>query len=70
MELSTEEIVERGTEALGAQDFVGAEQLYRIVLRLEPDHSEANHGLATVLASTGNAEAALPLFVNAIQSNL
>ena len=69
MKLSTEEIVERGTEALGAQDFAGAEQLYRIVLRLEPDHSEASHGLATVLASAGDTEAALPLFLNAIQSS-
>ena len=45
-----------------------AERLYHEILQIEPKHPEANHNLAKLLIQKDQVQAALPLFLNALES--
>lgn len=45
-----------------------AEQLYRMILTAEPDHTEANHNLGMLLLKQRRASAALPFFAKAFDT--
>jgi len=46
-----------------------AEQLYRAILRVRPDHPDANHNLGLLAVAAGNIANALPLFKKALEAN-
>lgn len=46
-----------------------AERLYREVLRLQPQHADANHNLGVLAVTAGKPELALPLLKAALQAN-
>ena len=50
-------------------DLETAERLYRAILAVSPDHSDANHNLGVLLVTTKGPEFALPLFRTAIALN-
>ena len=50
-------------------DLETAERLYRAILAVSPDHSDANHNLGVLLVSTKGPEFALPFFRAAIAVN-
>ena len=50
-------------------DLETAERLYRAILAVSPDHSDANHNLGVLVVSTEGPEFALPFFRAAIAVN-
>ncbi len=45
-----------------------AEDAYRVILELVPDHGDANHNLAVIALESGHAAAAVVLFRNALEN--
>ena len=52
-----------------AKQWPEAAALYQVVLRLEPEHPDANHNLGAVMVEQGDPLAAIPLFQIALQSD-
>lgn len=52
-----------------AKDLSQAEELYRAVLSLVPDHPDANHNLGAIAVECGQFLAAVPFFQAALQAN-
>ncbi|PIF27483.1 putative O-linked N-acetylglucosamine transferase (SPINDLY family) [Acidovorax sp. 56] len=52
-----------------AQNLAQAEELYRAVLSLAPDHADANHNLGAIAMECGQFLAAVPFFQAALQAN-
>lgn len=52
-----------------AKDLSQAEELYRAVLSLAPDHPDANHNLGAIAVECGQFLAAVPFFQAALQAN-
>ena len=52
-----------------AKDLSQAEELYRAVLSLAPDHPDANHNLGAIAVECGQFLAAVPFFPAALQAN-
>lgn len=46
-----------------------AEQLYRAILQVQPQHPDANHNLGVLAVGVGQAAAALPLLKVALEAN-
>jgi tetratricopeptide (TPR) repeat protein len=46
-----------------------AERLYRLILKSNPEHADANHNLGVIGASVNKADVALPFFRAAIKTN-
>ena len=51
-----------------AKDLSQAEELYRAVLSLAPDHPDANHNLGAIAVECGQFLAAVPFFQTALQA--
>jgi tetratricopeptide (TPR) repeat protein len=52
-----------------ANDFEGAEKLYRDILRMQPNHAEANHNLGVLSLQNNQAIASLPYFTVALDAD-
>ena len=52
-----------------AKDWEQAAMLYQVVLRLLPDHADANHNLGAILVEQGHPLDAIPFFQKALQAN-
>ena len=64
--------IEQSLQQANSYDHAGqiqdAERLYNDILQIEPKHPEANHNLAKLLIQKDQVQAALPLFLNALES--
>ena len=69
MELTIEQALQRGVAAHKEGKFQEAERLYRAILQSQPWHPDANHNLGLIAVSVNKADAALPLFKAALESN-
>ena len=69
MKLTIEQALQQGVAAHKGGKFQDAERLYRAILQSQPAHPDANHNLGVLVVSVNNAEAALPLFKTALESN-
>ena len=69
MELTIEQALEQGVAAHKAGRFQEAERLYRVVLQSQPSHPDANYNLGLLAVQFNKADAALPLFKTAIETN-
>lgn len=52
-----------------AKQWSEAAALYQVVLRLEPEHPDANHNLGAVMVEQGNYLGAIPFFQAALQTD-
>lgn len=52
-----------------AKDWEQAAMLYQVVLRLLPEHADANHNLGAILVEQGHPLDAIPFFQKALQAN-
>ncbi|MFA7240853.1 MAG: tetratricopeptide repeat protein [Sulfuricellaceae bacterium] len=52
-----------------AGQFQEAEQLYRVILQVQPGHPDANHNLGVLLGQTGRRVAGLPHLKAALEAN-
>ena len=69
MELTIEQALQQGVAAHKEGKLQDAERLYWAILQSQPLHPDANHNLGVLAVSVNKAEAALPLFKTALESN-
>jgi tetratricopeptide (TPR) repeat protein len=69
MELTIEQALQQGVAAHKEGKLQDAERLYRAILQSQPAHPDANHNLGVLAVSVNKADAALPLFKVAIETN-
>ena len=69
MELTIEQALEQGVAAHKQGKLQDAERLYRAILQSQPAHPDANHNLGLLAVSVNKADAALPLFKTALETN-
>ena len=69
MELTVDQALQQGVTAHQEGKLEDAERLYRAILQSEPLHPDANHNLGVLAVSANKADAALPLFKTAIETN-
>ena len=68
-QLTLEEALQQGIAHHQAGRLGEAEQLYRAILKVVPDHPDANHNLGVIATQTGNPASALPHFKAALEAN-
>jgi tetratricopeptide (TPR) repeat protein len=69
MELTIEQALQQGVAAHKEGKLQDAERLYRAILQSQPLHPDANHNLGVIAVSVNKADAALPLFKTALETN-
>jgi len=69
MELTIEQVLQRGVAAHKEGKLQEAERFYQTILQSQPSHPDANHNLGVLAVSLNKAEAALPLFKAALDAN-
>ena len=69
MELTIQQALQQGVAAHKQGNLQDAERLYRAILKSQPAHPDANHNLGVLAVSVNDAEAALPLFKTALETN-
>lgn len=69
MELTIDQVLQRGIASHKAGNIQEAQQFYRTILRSQPMHPDANHNLGVLVASSNNLGDALPLFKSALDAN-
>ena len=62
MELEIDEILQKGIEAYGAGQVPEAERLFDQILRVQPDHPDANHKMGKLAFGEDRVEEALAYF--------
>jgi tetratricopeptide (TPR) repeat protein len=69
MELTIDQALQKAVEAHKAGKLQDAESQYRAILQAQPNHPDANHNLGVLAVSVNKSEAALPLFITALEAN-
>ena len=69
MELTIEQALQQGIAAHKEGKLQDAERFYKAILQSQPAHADANHNLGVLAVSVNKADAALPLFKNALEAN-
>jgi len=67
MTLTVEQALQQGIAAHKAGKLQEAEQLYRAILQIQPDHPDTNHNLGLIAISANQIEAALSLLRTALE---
>ena len=69
MKISIDSALSKAIEAHKAGDYVLADRYYTAILRIKPDHPDANHNLGVLALSLGKIRESIPFFKSAIRSN-
>ena len=69
MDLTIDQALRKGVDAYNTGKLQEAEHFYRAILQAQPGHPDANHNLGLIAVSVNKAEAALPLFKIALETN-
>jgi tetratricopeptide (TPR) repeat protein len=69
MELTIEQLLQKGVAAHKEGKLEDAEHFYRAILQSKPAHPDANHNLGLLAASFNKIGAALPLFKAALEAD-
>ena len=69
MEAIIKEVLSKGVEIHIAGEFDLAGQLYSSVIKLDPNHADANHNMGLLKVDTGEALEALPYLQTALQAD-
>ena len=69
MELNIDQTLQRGIEAHKARRLQEADRLYAAILKVNPNHPDANHNMGVLAVSAGKVKQALPFFKIALKSN-
>ena len=70
MEEIIQEALNKGVELHVAGEFDLASQLYESVIKLQPDHADANHNMGVLKLTTGNDLEALSYLQKALQADM
>ena len=69
MELTLDQALQKGIEAHKAGRVQEADRYYTAILKANPKHPDANHNMGVLAVGVNKAEAALPFFKAALESN-
>ena len=69
VERTIDQALRKGVEAHKAGQLQVAEGMYKAILKVQPNHPDANHNMAVLAVSIGKVEQALPFFRNALEAN-
>ena len=69
MELGIDEALQRGIGAHKAGDLNEADKFYTAILKVQPQHPDANHNMGVLAVSIGKVREALPYFKVALEAN-
>ena len=69
MELTIEQVLQKGIAAQNAGNLEEAERAYQTILQNQPKHPDANHNLGLIAISKDQIAEALPLFKTALDAN-
>ena len=69
MNLTIEQVLQKGISAHKEGKIQEAERLYRKILQAQPSHPDANHNLGVLAVSVNKTDVALPLFKTALEAN-
>ena len=69
MDLTVEQALKQGVASHEEGKLQEAEQFYRAILQVLPEHPDANHNLGVLLVSINKTQAALPLFKDAVETH-
>ena len=69
MELTIDQALQKGIEAHKAGEFQEADRYYTAILKENPKHPNANHGMGVLAAGISKLEMALPYLKNALEAN-
>lgn len=68
LQQALDEVLQHAIEQQNAGQIEEAEQLYQEIIRIQPDHAEANHNLGVIVAHTKDTLSALPKLETAVMS--
>ena len=69
MELGIDEALQRGVAAHKAGDLNEADKFYTAILKVQPQHPDANHNMGVLAVSLGKVRDALSFFKTALEAN-
>ena len=69
MELGIDEALQRGVSAHKAGDLNEADKFYTAILKVQPQHPDANHNMGVLAVSLGKVRDALSFFKTALEAN-
>ena len=69
MKVTIEQALQQAIAAHKEGKLREAENIYRVILKSQPNHPDANHNLGVIAVSLNQIEAALPLFKTALDTN-
>jgi protein O-GlcNAc transferase len=69
MELTLAEALENGIAAHQAGQISAADRLYKLILRAQPNHVDANYNMGVIAVGMGKTREALPFFKAALKAN-
>ena len=69
MELTLDQALKKGIEAHKAGKLEEADRYYTAILKVQPNHPDANHNLGVLAVGLGKVQEALPFFKKALEAN-
>lgn len=69
MDLTTDQALQKGVEAHKSGQFDEAGRFYRLILKTQPRHPDANHNLGVLEVGTGNVGKAISFLKTALEAN-
>ena len=69
MQLTIDQALQQAVAEHKGGNLNEAENIYRAILQSQPNHPDANHNLGVIAVSHNQIEAAIPLFINALDTN-
>ena len=69
MELTVDQVLQKGVKAHREGKLQDAERFYQAIIQSQPLHSDANHNMGLLAVGIGKVEEALPFFKIALEAN-
>ena len=69
MELTLDQALQKGIEAHKQGKVQEADGYYTAILKVQPNHPDANHNMGVLAVGVGKVEQALPFFKTALEAN-
>ena len=69
MELTLDQVLQKGIEAHRTGQIQEADRLYTVILKAQPDHPDANHNMGVLAVGVDKIQEALPFFKTALEVN-
>ncbi len=69
MELTLDQALQKGIEAHKSGKVEEADKYYTAILKIQPNHPDANHNMGVLAVGVGKVEQALPFFKTALEVN-